>query len=81
VVLDVDEETTVLDAALDAGIDLPHDCKLGVCLTCPSKVISGSVDQSTGSLDDSVQAQVNNFAVPSYYGSDNIELSYSRDMR
>jgi ferredoxin len=56
-VLDVREDVSVLEAALDAGIDLPHDCKLGVCLTCPSKVVSGKVDQSGTTLDDSVLAQ------------------------
>lgn len=56
--LEVDEYTTILDAALDADIDMPHDCKLGVCLTCPSKVISGTVDQPDGTLEDSVVSQV-----------------------
>jgi ferredoxin len=31
-VLDVPEYKTVLEAALDEGIELPHDCKLGTCL-------------------------------------------------
>lgn len=53
-VLTVREDCSVLEAALDAGIDLPHDCKLGVCLTCPSKVVSGKIDQSGSTLDDSV---------------------------
>lgn len=57
-VLEVDEGTTILDAALDNDINLPHDCKLGVCLTCPSVVVSGEVDQSDGTLEDSVTAQV-----------------------
>lgn len=57
-VLEVDENTTILEAALDNDIDLPHDCKLGVCLTCPSKVVSGDVDQSDGTLEDSVTALV-----------------------
>jgi ring-1,2-phenylacetyl-CoA epoxidase subunit PaaE len=33
----------VLDAALDAGLDLPYSCKGGVCCTCRCKVISGKV--------------------------------------
>lgn len=57
-VIDVREDTSILSAALDAGIDLPHDCDLGVCLTCPSKIVSGDVDQTGGTLDDSVIAQV-----------------------
>lgn len=28
-VLDVPDDKVLLDVALDAGIDLPHDCKLG----------------------------------------------------
>ena len=41
-------------ASLEAGIDLPHDCDLGVCLTCPAFIESGTADQSGGTLDDSV---------------------------
>jgi len=25
-----------------AGLELPHDCKLGVCMTCPARVVSSS---------------------------------------
>ena len=34
----------VLDAALDAGMDLPFACKGGVCSTCKCKVLSGEVE-------------------------------------
>jgi ring-1,2-phenylacetyl-CoA epoxidase subunit PaaE len=33
----------VLDAALNAGADLPFACKGGVCCTCKAKIIEGSV--------------------------------------
>lgn len=39
VVLDVPEGTSVLEAAIDANVDLPHDCKMGVCMTCPAKLV------------------------------------------
>lgn len=55
--LNVPEDKTVLDAAIDAGIDIPYDCKLGVCLTCPGKVISGESAQDVdpaSTLDESV---------------------------
>lgn len=56
--LEVVGRTSILEAALDEGIELPHDCKLGVCLTCPSMVVSGEVDQSEGTLDTAVVEQV-----------------------
>ncbi|KAF8388065.1 hypothetical protein HHK36_026731 [Tetracentron sinense] len=52
--LDVDPDETILSKALDTGLSVPHDCKLGVCMTCPARLLSGSVDQSEGMLSDDV---------------------------
>ena len=35
---------TILDAALDAGINLPYGCKNGACGACKGKVLAGRVD-------------------------------------
>uniref|UniRef100_A0A7S2V4F7 Ferredoxin n=1 Tax=Fibrocapsa japonica TaxID=94617 RepID=A0A7S2V4F7_9STRA len=78
-VLEVDESTTILEAALDAGIDLPHDCQLGVCLTCPSRIVSGEVDQGMGTLDDSVVEQGFALTCISYPRSDCVVRSVEED--
>jgi ring-1,2-phenylacetyl-CoA epoxidase subunit PaaE len=41
--LHIGADEHVLDAALDAGLDLPFSCKAGVCCTCRAKVLSGEV--------------------------------------
>lgn len=35
---------TILDAALNAGVDLPFACKGGVCATCRAKLVEGEVE-------------------------------------
>ncbi len=39
-----DENRTVLESALDAGLTPPHGCHTGVCGACKSKIINGRVD-------------------------------------
>lgn len=46
--IQVSEEQTVLQAAYNAGIDLPSSCNAGVCTTCAAKILSGTVEQSEG---------------------------------
>lgn len=40
----VPEGKTILDALLDAGMDLPYSCTEGVCGTCETKVLEGIPD-------------------------------------
>ena len=45
----------MLEAALDAGVEnLSYDCKMGVCMTCPSRLKAGEVDQGGAMLSDDV---------------------------
>lgn len=48
----------VLDAALNAGLDLPYSCKGGVCSTCRCKVMEGAVSMDKNfALDPGETAQ------------------------
>ncbi len=46
--IEVPEDKQILQAANDAGIDLPNSCNAGVCTTCAAQVLVGTVEQSDG---------------------------------
>lgn len=43
----VGKQETILERALKEGIDYPHDCTVGTCGSCRSKLLSGSVEAIT----------------------------------
>lgn len=47
-VLSVEQGETILDAALRAGLNLPHSCKGGHCSACRARIVSGSVHYPLG---------------------------------
>jgi ferredoxin len=38
---------SLVDAMLDAGIDVPHSCREGRCGSCVATVVEGEVDTAT----------------------------------
>ena len=53
----VSDGRAILDAALDAGADVPYACKGAVCCTCRAKVLEGSatMEMNYALMDDEVE--------------------------
>ncbi len=62
---------TVLDAALDQGIELPFSCHAGVCTTCAGRIKQGQINQKEAmGVSPDLQAQGYALLCVSYAMSD-----------
>lgn len=43
-------DLSILDAGLDAGLDLPYSCRSGACATCVARVLSGRVEMQQNKI-------------------------------
>ncbi|MFW5760258.1 MAG: 2Fe-2S iron-sulfur cluster-binding protein [Cyclobacteriaceae bacterium] len=52
----VEPDKSILETALDNGIDLPYSCQSGICTTCRCKKLEGEVEMevSEGLTDDEI---------------------------
>lgn len=69
--------SAILDAALDAGADVPYACKGAVCCTCRAKVLEGSVEMEMNyALEDDEVEDGYVLTCQSHPTSEKVVISY-----
>ena len=70
---------SILEAGLQAGIELPYSCKGGVCSTCRAKLVAGEADMDVNfALEDYEVARGFVLTCQSYPASDKVTVDYDQ---
>jgi ring-1,2-phenylacetyl-CoA epoxidase subunit PaaE len=71
------KKETILEAALNFGLDAPYSCKGGVCSTCRAKVLEGSVHMKNNlTLTDKEVEEGYILTCQSHPSSEKVQISY-----
>lgn len=49
-ILSMPKNTTVLQAALDHGLDVPYSCQGGICSSCVARIVEGTAEMEKNSI-------------------------------
>ena len=75
--IETSENLTILELALENGIDAPYSCQGGICSTCLARLVKGSVTMDNNQIltDDEVEEGLI-LTCQSRITSNQIEISY-----
>ena len=54
---DIEDDETILDAALRQGHNLPYGCRNGTCGSCKAKIVSGDIRYPANTLPEAISRQ------------------------